>query len=70
MKKQTIKITTEYIKLDQLLKFANICSGGGEAKMLVGTGEVCVNGEACTMRGKKIRTGDYIEYGGNRIDVE
>ena len=48
-----IKIETEFIKLDALLKFANLVSSGGEAKLRIAEGEVLVNGEKCTMRGKK-----------------
>ena len=51
---------TEYIKLQDLLKFAAAVSTGGEAKILIQEGDVTVNGEVCTMRGKKIRPGDDI----------
>lgn len=47
-----IKIETEFIKLDALLKFANLVSSGGEAKIRIAEGEVLVNGEICTMRAK------------------
>ena len=50
---QKILIHTEFIKLDALLKFAGLCETGGEAKELVQGGAVKVNGEVCTMRGKK-----------------
>ncbi|MEG0614595.1 MAG: RNA-binding S4 domain-containing protein [Oscillospiraceae bacterium] len=56
-----IKITTEFIKLDQLLKFSGLAETGGEAKELVQCGEVFVNGEICLMRGKKIRIGDKVK---------
>ena len=59
-----IKIETEFIKLDALLKFANLVSSGGEAKIRIAEGEVLVNGEACTMRGKKLRSGDTVELVG------
>ena len=52
---ETITIHTEFIKLQDLLKFANLVSSGGEAKERIQGGEVTVNGEICTMRGKKIR---------------
>jgi len=55
-----IEITTEYIKLDQLLKFVGIAETGGFAKEVIQNGEVSVNGEVCTQRGKKIRKGDTI----------
>ncbi|MDE6774691.1 MAG: RNA-binding S4 domain-containing protein [Ruminococcus sp.] len=59
-----INITTEFIKLDALLKFASITSSGGEAKALIQDGQVLVNGEICTMRGKKIRSGDTVSVSG------
>ena len=65
-----IKITTEFIKLDSLLKFASLVSSGGEAKQLIQNGEVLVNGEVCTMRGKKIRSGDKVELSGQEVTVE
>ena len=64
MQEQTISITTEFIKLDALLKFASVVMTGGEAKNLIQEGEVTVNGEVCTMRGKKLRPGDVAEVGG------
>ena len=57
---QEVKITTEYIKLDQLLKFANIAESGAMAKEMIADEIVSVNGEICTMRGKKIRPGDVV----------
>ena len=69
MQEQTISITTEFIKLDALLKFANVVMTGGEAKNLIQEGEVTVNGEVCTMRGKKIRPGDTVETGGRAVLV-
>lgn len=62
MKQETMEVTiqTEYIKLDSLLKFAGLCDTGGFAKELVQQGAVRVNGEVCTMRGKKIRPGDAV----------
>ena len=64
-----IVIHTEFIKLDALLKYAGLCETGGEAKSVVQEGLVCVNGEACTMRGKKIRPGDRVSFGGSEIEV-
>ena len=55
---KTMTITTEYIKLQDLLKLANAVETGGEAKECIQGGEVKVNGEVCTMRGKKMRPGD------------
>ena len=57
---KVIHIETEYIKLQDLLKFAAAVSTGGEAKILIQEGDVTVTGEVCTMRGKKIRPGDDI----------
>ena len=66
---ETIKITTEFIKLQDLLKFANLVSTGGEAKIIIQEGEVKVNGEVCTQRGKKIRPGDVVELDGQQLTV-
>nr|WP_326184100.1 RNA-binding S4 domain-containing protein [uncultured Oscillibacter sp.] len=62
-------ITTEFIKLQDLLKFANLVETGGEAKERVQAGEVSVNGEVCTMRGKKIRPGDDVCFAGQHYTV-
>ena len=67
---QKTKITTEFIKLDSLLKYEGLVETGGEAKLLIQEGQVKVNGEVCTMRGKKIRPGDKVELGGNALLVE
>lgn len=64
MQKEHVQITTEFIKLDSLLKFAGAVGTGGEAKEAIQSGDVVVNGEVCTMRGKKIRPGDVVELGG------
>ena len=60
---QKVLIKTEYIKLDSLLKFAGIAETGGDAKLIVQNGEVSLNGEICTQRGKKIVPGDRIAMG-------
>jgi ribosome-associated protein len=65
----TITITTEYIKLQDLLKFAGVVATGGEAKERIQDGEVCVNGEVCTMRGKKIRPGDDVLFSNKHYTV-
>lgn len=65
----TIEITTEYIKLQDLLKLAGLTYTGGEAKVMVQEGLVKVNGEVCTMRGKKIRPGERVEFGGKTLEV-
>lgn len=64
-----ITIKTEFIKLDALLKFANLVSSGGEAKIRIAEGEVLVNGEVCTMRGRKLRPGDTVELGGEAVTI-
>lgn len=66
---KTIPITTEFIKLQDLLKFANLVGSGGEAKERIQSGEVTVNGEVCTMRGKKIRPGDDVGFDGGHYTV-
>ena len=66
---KTITITTEFIKLQDLLKFANLVETGGEAKERIQAGEVTVNGEVCTMRGKKCRAGDVIELDGQSVEI-
>ena len=66
---KTITITTEFIKLQDLLKFANLVGSGGEAKERVQSGEVTVNGEVCTMRGKKIRPGETVSCAGQELTV-
>ena len=57
---EEIEISTEFIKLDSLLKFAGLADTGGHAKELIQDGCVRVNGDVCTMRGKKIRRGDVV----------
>ena len=64
-----IEITTEFIKLDALLKFAGLCETGGEAKLCVEDELVKVNGEVCLQRGKKIRPGDTVELDGEAVEV-
>ena len=68
-KMETITISTEFIKLQDLLKFANLVASGGEAKECVQGGEVTVNGEICTMRGKKVRPGDDVCFRGRHYTV-
>ncbi len=65
----TIPIKSEYIKLQDLLKLADLVSTGGEAKLRIAAGEVLVNGEVCTMRGKKLRPGDVASFGGKELTV-
>ena len=60
-----LRIETEFIKLESAMKLANIIPSGGAAKTEIQEGFVKVNGEVCTMRGKKLRPGDQFEYEGD-----
>lgn len=62
-------IKTEYIKLDQLLKFAGIAESGGHSKEIIAEGVVFVNGEVCLMRGKKVKNGDIVSIDENILIV-
>lgn len=62
-KEETLKINTEFIRLDSAMKLSGIASTGGEAKMLIQDGLVKVNGERCESRGKKLRDNDRFEFG-------
>ena len=64
-----IPITTEYIKLESFLKLANAVESGGMAKNFILNEEVTVNGEVCTMRGKKLRPGDRVEFNSGKYLV-
>lgn len=67
---KNIKIKEEYIRLDSALKLAGFVETGGHAKIVIQDGEVLVNNEVCTMRGKKLRSGDTAEYDGQVLKVE
>ena len=69
MKAETIQIDSEYIKLQDLLKLTGLAATGGMAKIVIQNVEVKVNGEVCTMRGKKLRAGDVAEYDGVAVTV-
>ncbi len=62
-------IGTEFIKLEAALKFANATESGGMAKAVIQDGLVFVNGEVCTMRGKKLHPGDEFSFDGNQYIV-
>ena len=64
-----ILIHTEYIKLDSLLKLAGLGETGGAAQPPIQDGQVLVNGEACTMRGKKLRAGDTVTLDGRTVTI-
>lgn len=66
---ETIAIHTEFIKLQDLLKFAGATDTGGEAKNLIQDGQVSVNGEICLQRGKKLRPGDVVSLNGRELTV-
>ena len=68
MKSEKIYIDTEFIKLDSLLKIGGFGTGG-QAKLLIQNGGVLVNGDVCTMRGKKMRPGDKAECNGIVLEV-
>lgn len=70
MQEEMIHITTEFIKLEGLLKFAGVVETGGEAKLAIQQGVVSVNGEVCTMRGKKIRPGDVVTLPDIKLSVQ
>lgn len=66
---ETVFIHTEHIKLQDLLKFANAVSSGGEAKECVQAGEAAVNGEVCFQRGRKLRPGDSVTFRGRTYAI-
>lgn len=70
MQEEIIHITTEFIKLEGLLKFAGVVETGGEAKLAIQQGDVSVNGEVCTMRGKKIRPDDVVTLPDIKLSVQ
>ncbi|MBQ8533470.1 MAG: RNA-binding S4 domain-containing protein [Clostridia bacterium] len=69
IKTRTVSIRTEYITLDSFLKFTGSVMSGGEAKTVILQGDVIVNNEVCTMRGKKLRNGDTVKYNGRVFEV-
>ena len=70
MEKKTVSISTEFIRMDALLKLAGLVMTGGEAKAVIQGGDVLFNGEECLMRGKKIRNGDTVTFDGVVVTVE
>ena len=67
---EVVFITTEFIKLEAALKFAGLTETGGEAKEIILDGQVAVNGEVCTQRGKKLRAGDCFTLDGREYRIE
>ena len=70
MKADIVTIDSEFIRLQDLLKISGLASTGGMAKVVIQNGEVTVNGEVCTMRGKKLRDGDTAAYDGIAVTVK
>lgn len=64
-----VKISTEFIKLESAMKLMNIVPSGGSAKLEIQEGFVTVNGEVCTMRGKKLYNGDRFSYEGDEFVI-
>lgn len=62
MAKKQVQITTEFIRLDAALKLADAVQTGGHAKIVITEGEIKVNGEICTQRGRKLRKGDSFSF--------
>ncbi len=69
MESITVEIRTPFIKLEQLMKLTNLVDSGGLAKAIIQDGLVKVNGEVCTMRGKKIRNGDVVTVENYEVTV-
>ena len=67
---EVVTISTEFIKLEAALKFTGLTETGGEAKESILDGQVAVNGEVCTQRGKKLRTGDCFTLDGREYRIE
>ena len=64
-----VKISTDFIRLDSLLKLSDICASGGEAKVLIQSGKVLLNSAVCTERGKKLRENDVVTALGKTVRV-
>lgn len=69
-KLEKVKISTEYIKLEQMMKLAGVVGSGSDAKHIISEGSVTVNGNVELQRGKKLRSGDIIEFEGKRYIIE
>ncbi len=68
--KKALPISTDFIRLDAALKLGNAVSTGGQAKLVIASGDVRVNGEACTQRGRKLHPGDRFCFGRTEYRVE
>ncbi len=69
MEVNKISIKEDFIRLDSAMKLADMVVTGGHAKIVIQEGEVKVNGEVCTMRGKKLHKGDKIEFEGILVQI-
>lgn len=67
---EKIRIKDDFIKLGQALKLAGLVESGVDAKFVIQDGLVKVNGQSCTQRGKKLVSGDIVEFDGNSFEVE
>ena len=67
--RKVLQISTPFIKLESALKLANAVYSGGEAKALIQEGNASVNGEVCTMRGKKLYPGDQVDFMGQSFKI-
>lgn len=70
MEYKKIAVREDFIRLDSAMKLASMVSTGGHAKLVIQNGEVKVNGETCLMRGKKLVSGDTVEYDGSGFVIE
>lgn len=70
MEHKKISVKEDFIRLDSAMKLASLVSTGGHAKIVIQNGEVKVNGEVCTQRGKKLHSGDKVEYNSNGFVIE
>ena len=70
MEYKKISVKEDFIRLDSAMKLASLDSTGGHAKIVIQNGEVKVNGEVCTQRGKKLHSGDKIEFNSNGFVIE
>lgn len=70
MEYKKISVKEYFIRLDSAMKLASLVSTGGHAKIVIQNGEVKVNGEICTQRGKKLHSGDKVEYNSNGFVIE
>ncbi|MGV2334946.1 MAG UNVERIFIED_CONTAM: RNA-binding S4 domain-containing protein [Planctomycetaceae bacterium] len=68
--REEVRMPGDFIELDKFLKLASVAPTGGEAKSLVRSGLVSVNGQPETRRGRKLRAGDVVEYNGERYEIE